>query len=317
MFNMPLNWEIQETYNYVDQAHKLMLSRNPEWTVTVGGGRYEAIARSFIAYVCYGDERFIEGIESCWTKKECGKIAKFFGKKYTYKGKPYPVMADKLPPLIVDHLAYSIFAFKMAGFSEEALKDFILNTKIFNLSFYLWSRALIGNKLNRFLFYACMIPKIQLVKIWNKFIYKIAPFEGEFCQNGWLKIDNDLKPERIKKLANKLYQIQDLHMLAWQIHFLKDSKLKKKLQKICLEITPRHNYVIKMILGSKEHISKNKVNNYKPMTSNRWHGILNPWINNRDLDIITDEKLLQANVLDVDYLKILYNTISCTPIENN
>jgi len=282
-----------------------MLCKNPEWNVTVAEGRYEAIARSFIAYVCYGDERFIEGIESCWIKK---------GKKYI--GKPYPVKADKLPPLVADHVAYTIFAFKYSGYSQEALKDFINNIKTtYNISFYLWTHALIGNKINRLLFYLYMIPKMKLVTIWNKFIYKIAPFDDEVCQNGWIKIDNDLKPERIKKLAKKLYPMNNLHMLAWQIYFMPNSKLKTILQKICLKITPRHNYVIKMILGSKEKISKNKVNNYKPMTSYRWHGILNPWINEKDLDIITDENLLKANVLDVDYVRTLYNTIWCPPID--
>ena len=190
---MPLDWGNPNTYNYVDQEHNFMLCRNEEWNVTIGGGRYEAIARSFIAYVCYGDERFIEGIESCWTKKHTRK-------KYKYIGRPYPVKADKLPPFVADHVAYSIFAFKYAGYSKESLKDFINHTKInFNPSLYLWAKALIGNKLNDLLFYFYMIPKIKLVTLWNKLIYKIAPFEDEVCQNGWIKVDNDLKPERIKK----------------------------------------------------------------------------------------------------------------------
>jgi len=306
---MSLDWGNPNTYNYVDQEHNLMLCRNEEWNVTVGGGRYESIARSFIAYLCYGDERFIEGIESCWTKKQTRK-------KYKYVGRPYPVKADKLPPLVADHVAYSIFAFKYSGYSKESLKDFITHTKInYNPSFYLWAKALIGNKLDELLFYFYMIPKVKLVTLWNKFIYKITPFEDEVCQKGWIKVDNDLKPDRIKKLAKKLYPIEKLHMLAWQIYFMPQSKLKTKLQKMCLNITPRHNYVIKMILGSKENISKNKVDNYKPMTSYRWHTILNPWITDHDLSIITDEKLLQANVLDVDYVKTLYNTIWCPPID--
>ena len=46
----------------------------------------------------------------------------------------------------------------------------------------------------------------------------------------------------------------------------------------------------------------------------RWSGILNTWLNDRDMRVITDPVLLEYNVQDVDYLKKLYYTIPCTPI---
>ena len=111
------------------------------------------------------------------------------------------------------------------------------------------------------------------------------------------------------KLASMLYPIYALRNLAWQIYLLPDSRQKKTLQKICLSISPRHNYVIKMLLGDKESFTKDNVWNYKAMTGDRWSGILNPWINNRDMDIITDEKLIEFNNIEVDYVRKLYNTI--------
>ena len=53
---------------------------------------------------------------------------------------------------------------------------------------------------------------------------------------------------------------------------------------------------------------------YKSMQGGRWTGILNPWINDRDMEIITDPKRLEWNVQDVDYVRKLYNTSACTPI---
>jgi hypothetical protein len=43
------------------------------------------------------------------------------------------------------------------------------------------------------------------------------------------------------------------------------------------------------------------------MTGGRWGGILNIWWNNRCLEIVKDPKLVEYNVMDVDYLKYLWN----------
>jgi len=52
------------------------------------------------------------------------------------------------------------------------------------------------------------------------------------------------------------------------------------------------------------------------MTGGRWTGILNTWLNDRDIEIIKDPKLIEYNNIDVDYLRKLYYTISCTKIDS-
>ena len=67
--NMAFNWEATDTNWFVDQEHKMMMSRNPGWNPDGDNGAGDAIGRTFRAYVTYGgDDRFLEGIENCWEK---------------------------------------------------------------------------------------------------------------------------------------------------------------------------------------------------------------------------------------------------------
>lgn len=314
---MALNWEATDTYYFVDQEHNMMLIQNPGWAPDGDKGKGDSIGRTFISYFNYGDERFLEGIESCWVKKERNWFWKLLGKKYYYQGYRYPTHYDK--DLSRDHLLYSILAFKYSGYySDNKLKEFVkhLRFKIserftFTINLWFWVRAVYGSKFYEWLFYAIDIPFFKAIRLWNKIIYKIASFEEEDSQDNWIKIQNELKPKIVIKLSNLLYPVYTLHQQAWRLYLLPDSKKKRKLQKICLDIAPKHNYVIKILLGDKESFTREDVWNYKSMTGSRWTGILNPWLNNRDMNIITDEKLLEFNVQDVDYVRKLYNTIQC------
>ena len=45
---------------------------------------------------------------------------------------------------------------------------------------------------------------------------------------------------------------------------------------------------------------------YKSMKGGRWSGIMNIWWNRRTLEINKDVEFLQYNVLDVDYIRKLW-----------
>jgi len=310
---MALNWEATETQWFVDQANNMMLEQGHGEDL---GGRGDAIGRSFIAYYVYGDERFLEGIENCWVKKKRHWIWRLFGKKYYYQGYRYPTH-DHKTGLSRDHLTYTILAYKYAGYSNEALKEFIKNLRYvisnaawFRPDLWFWVRAIYGSKLNTWLFYFTTNISMKVSRWWNKRISKMA-FEPEGSQDEWVLIPNSVKPKIIINLAKLLYPTYALHIQAWQLYLMPDSKKKRKLQKICLDICPAHNYVIQMLLGANKMVLRDNVFNYKSMRGGRWTGSLNPWINCRDMNIITDPKRLTANVQDVDYVRKLYNTIQC------
>jgi len=316
---MALNWKATDTQWFVDQENKMMLVQNSSWNPNGDNGKGDAIGRSFMAYFTYGDERFLEGIENCWEKVERkGWLKRLLFGKYYYQGYRYPKRFDNEVGLSRDHTSYTIIAYKYAGYSNEYIKEFVKHLRfriskfaMFTPEMWLWARAMTGSKFYEKLFLLTTIPVNMLNRWWNKFIYKIVPFEEECHQDEFMVVQNDLKPPRVRKWAKRLYPYYALHISAWQLYLLPDSKLKRKAQKICLDITPKHNYVIQMLLGYKDMVNPDDVFEFKPMKGGRWTGILNPWINDRSIHIITDPKLIESNVMVVDYVRKLYNTIQC------
>jgi len=309
---MAFNWEATETQWYVDQENKMMRVKdlNPD----------DSIFEAFRAYFLYGDERFLEGIESCWVKVERrGWLKRFLFGKYYNQGYRYPTHYDD--NFSRDHLAYTLIAFKYAGYSEEFIKDFVKHLRfriskrfLFTIDLWCWAYAIANIKP-----YTLLYPPIQWLVLavsskWNKLIYRHIGFGEESHQDDFVKIQNSMKPSGMIKLAKKLYPIYALHIVSWQIKLLKNSKWKKRLQKIALTLCPKHNYPIQMLLQSPNPPSREDVESYRSMEGGRWTGILNPWINDRDINFIVDPKRLQWNVQDVDYVRKLYSTIYCLDI---
>lgn len=319
---MAFNWEATETEYFVDQEYKMMLTQNPDWKPDGENGKGDSIGRSFIAYFTYGDPRFLEGIEDCWEKVERKDWLRrlLFG-KYYYQGYRYPHRFPGEVGLSRDHTSYTIIAFKYAGYSDEFIKDFVthLRWKIsdfakFTPEMWLWARAVSNIKPYTTLFGAVSWVVTNLNVLWNNLLYKWTGFGPESHQDDFLKVSNDFKPKGVRRWAKMFYPIYALHIASWQLKVMSDSKWKRRVQKASLKLCPKHNYVIQMLLDSPEKPSEENVMGYKSMKENRWTGILNTWINDRDISIIKDPKRLEYNVQDVDYLRKLYYTISCSDI---
>ncbi len=314
------SWEALDTYWFVDQINKMMLIQNPGWNLEGDNGRGDAIERSFLAFVLYGDPRFLDGIEACWEKVERKGIRRFIFGNYYYQGYRYPTH-DHPVGLSRDHLTCTILAFKYAGYSDEFLKDFVTHLRwkisdfaMFTPDLWLWVRAIANIKPYTALFPPISWIAMKVSSIWNKALYKYTDFGEESSQNDFIKLQNSFKPKRIQKMAKKFYPIYSLHIQSWQYKLLKDSKWKKRLQKVSLEICPKHNYVIQLLLNSPNPPTQEQVEGYESMKGGRWTGILNSWINDRNIEVNKDKESLKYNVLDVDYVRKLYYTISCSDI---
>jgi hypothetical protein len=318
---MVFNWEATETNWFVDQNHNMMMDRNPNWDPNGDHGAGDAIGRTFMAYYTYGDERFLEGIENCWEKVERkGWLKKLLFGKYYYQGYRFPDKDPNRTGLSRDHLTYSILAFKYAGYSEEFLKDFVkhLRWKIsdvakFTPDLWLWTRVISNLRGFKWIYYPIQWITLKLSSTWNRKLIRYIGIGPERHQEDFIPIPNDFKPKRIRKLIKKLYPIYALHIQSWQIKLLPDSNWKKRLEKAALGLCPEHNYAIQLLLRDPFRPSKEDVENYKSMRGGRWTGILNPWINDRDIHIETNKERLEYNIMDVDYLHRLYNSVSCTP----
>lgn len=310
---MAFNWEATDTYWVVDPKYLMMLVQNYGWDLN---GR-DAIGRTFIAYFTYGDERFLEGIENCWDKIERKNwLKRFLFGKYYYQGYRYSDHDDKY--LSRNHLIYTLLAFKYGGYSEGFIKDFVKHLRfriskkyLFTLNLWLWARVIANIKPYSILYYPFQWLTLTIFSLWNRLLYEYSGFGEESHQEDFIKIQNSLKPSKMVKLTKKFYSISALHIMSWQIRVLKDSKWKKRLQKIALTICPEHNYVVQLLLQSPNSPSRENVESYRSMEEDRWTGILNSWINDRDINFIKDPKRLEWNVQDVDYLRKLYSTVSC------
>jgi hypothetical protein len=326
---MALDWTATDTYYFVDQENKIMVVQNWPWLPNGDNGKQDSIGTNFICYVTYNDERFLEGIKNCWVKKESNSWFRkhILKKPYYYQGYRYPDHNTWMNNISRDHTFYTIAAYKYSGMSNKDLKEFVTHipykiskatpgsrTCRFTVNMWLWAHAIYGSKFYEWLYYRIETPFMRFTSWWNKILYnKITNWGEELHQDDFYIINEKYKSKRDLFLNELKFPIYALHQTAWAVNLLPDSKQKKKLQKIILDLAPKHNYVIKMLLGDKTSFKKEDVFNYKPMCGSRWTGILIPILNNRWLEIIgvpesifPDPVLIRANTEDIDYVKKLY-----------
>jgi len=314
------NWDVTDTFTFVDQENKMMIRQNPSWNPNGENGKGDAIGRSKEAYLIYKDYRFIEGIESCWVKVPNKGIRRLF-RKYHYQGYRYPTYArgeeEQPVGLSRDHTLNTILAYKYAGKSDKEMWDFVKRLKfriskfvIFSPELWLFARMLAGRKVATWL-YPRVTYLVKRVTVWWQLRVEkrsgIGPHYEE-NQDTFHYIQNSIKPKCINKCTKMLHPIYALLQDAEQSTFIKNNKWRKKIQNLLYKITPTYNYVIKLLIDHTEDITFDDVYNYKSMKGGRWDGVMNIWWNDRTLEINTDTSYSnEYNVMDVDYVRYLWN----------
>jgi len=342
MTDIRLDWNATNTLHYVDQENKMMISQNEEWNPTGNNGKGDSIQGSFEAFYTYGDKRFIEGIQNCWVKHE-GALPKKTSKwwiiqklynfshfitkltprgKYYYQGYRYPTHYDN--DLSRDHTSYTIIAYKCAGYSDKQMKEFVIHipfriSKKFRFApdMWLWARVMANIWWAKPLYYFTEIITMSITAIYRAIVFKFFDIEDEYSQNEWEEMirngELDTKPEKYTKVwwFNPL-PFYAMHIYAWQLHYLKDGVGKEILLSIGRMMCSKHNYVMQILFKFEDRPTREQVYNYKAMRGGRWTTSLTR-LNDRGLFVIENHyskeittKLLRANVMDVDYLRTLY-----------
>ena len=170
---------------------------------------------------------------------------------------------------------------------------------LFTIDSWLWVKAMGGSKTSEILYKLLLFPIIGISILWNKLIYKLGNFGEEMHQKDFFIIQAEDKSKKIKRLAKSLYPVYALLIQALQVYYLNDGILKRGLEKMLLKLTPKHNYVIQLLLRKKGVLNED-VYSYKMMTTGRWSSILEPNINVRDLQIIKDDELNEFNRIEED-----------------
>ena len=227
----------------------------------------DSIGRNVLCLFTYGwDVTLIAGLEDCF-KPAPGE----------WKLKRHPQHPES--DISRDHWSYMIM-YRALFSTKEEFEIFI--DQIPRMSgLYYWMYALAGSKFDELRYYAIQIPGAWLGNIWNKVIRAI----------------------RARELLIPTYS---LHNKAWQVHFMPDSKAKKRLQRILLKRLPKGNtnYLLTLLFGG--YVSKADIDSYRHMTNYRW-GVLLDWTTSRDVHVIEDPKLLEYNAYEVDLLKTVYD----------
>lgn len=308
-------WDEENSHWFVDQKNKMMLEKSPDWNKFGDEGRGDSIGRTMEAFFVWGDYRFIEGIESCWKKvPRKNWIGRLFKGKYYYQGYRYPEYYLGQSGISRDHTLNSAIAYKLAGKSDEEIWEFVkhLRWKIsddakMTIDLWFFLRMLSGRKIAKWISPRLSYRILKFTSWWQHKVQKFIGFGPDFeeDQDTFQHMKNEDKPKCIKELRLLLHPVYSLLQLAWQSSFYND-KWKKKIQQVIYSITPRYNYVIKLLIGYREGITEEDILSYESMKGGRWDGIMNVWWNDRSLEINKDLDSIQYNVLDVDIIKKLW-----------
>ena len=144
---------------------------------------------------------------------------------------------------------------------------------------------------------------VFISSIWNKLLINITGLGVEQTQYDFKMITNNDRPIILNFFSKLFFPNFAVKLIATQLSFLPNNWFNRQIKKNTLKMVQK-NYVLQLLLDGPE-ISKEEVNSYKSCNGDRWADFLNPWMNNHDLSIL-DEKWLNYNTLDKDYLLKIY-----------
>jgi len=292
---MGYNPSNKNTYYYIDE-YGMMLCRFAR-----NQGRADSVGRTVLATIAYCEDQLFKNVLSnCIINLYPPKIIR------------HPEIEK--PGISRDHVTYLFVGLKY--FQRERLLKILskeMRWKIsdfakFTPDMWCWMKGIAGSRFYLWLFYRIEIFWMRLMSLWNRTIRKIGRFHLEFNQWDYkmVNIVGDLQITSLqRKLRKWLYPAYSLHILGWQLYVLKDCKSKRRLQRICLKMTGRYNYLVRLLFGDQT-VTLDDVNNYQHMTSWRW-GVNLDETNDRDTYIIPNLNLISDNALETDLLRKVWD----------
>ncbi len=297
------NPDNKNTYWFVDS---LNMFSNQSVTPVWDDGHYDVIESNMAGYICYRDERLIDGIKSCW------RMSPTF-LNWQYKGQRYPEPQWGNIGISRDHTIYSFVAFKIAGWSDEQIWDYAKRMP-FNLGIeigmkltpplWFWLRLISGKKIGYIWYPMAWCGKL-FSRIQNGLLnFFTGGFGKEIPQDQYV-YDTNKNPKKVW-LSKQYYPTFALKLSAFQLYVLPDSWFKRRIKKQGLHLCPSENFLLQIMYGGK--VDKSKVDGYKSMYGSRWADELIPVRTKGNImEIITNPVHLEANTLDKDLLNFMFN----------
>lgn len=267
----------------------------------------DSIGNTSDAYFAYDYKPFIQSVKNCFIEKT--------DKKGNYiQGYRHPIHFDReYNDMSRDHITYTLIMMKHSG-ELEFLKKLSKNLRwkisdryTFTPDSWLWMKGIAGNSFAMFFYYLIAIPVTFLSVLWNKIIYKLGGFGPEVPQDEFVAVKESELSKRKIFFRKIKYPIYAVFQSGFSLYVSPDSIGKTILKKIFLWNIDPQNFMLRIMFGGK--VKEEDVYSYKSMHGTRFTTYLSDLNDREYLRIITDPQLLEANVIDVDLLRKMYEKI--------
>ena len=285
---------------FVDEFN-LILCQNRDGSLTGDIGMGDCIGTTADAYRAYHYKPFLDGIMSCFVDR--GDYLQAYR---------HPSKIDKTPNTMSrDHIAYALYIMKYAGkednvkYLSKKLRWKISDRFKFTIDLWLYMKAIAGSRLALAAYYLIAIPYLLFNMLYKRLVFKICGLPAEMKQSEWKGIPPfPVLPKWKYKMYKGLFPMYSLYQTAFLIDVLPRSPFRWLLRKILLIGTDKQNFITRLMLGDKK-VNKEDVYAYKAMWGGRFTSYLSA-LDSRNLEVITDPKMLEANVVEVDLLREIY-----------
>lgn len=241
---------------YVDEYGFMRQSSFNNWEED---GKHDALFRTSLAYMIYGEQRMLDAIKSCFVIEN--------GKLRVYRHKDYGSETVSR-----DQIAAAFIALKLRG-NYQDLRHYITHLKWklsdrFNqtLDFYFWQKSLLCNRFYANMFYIVTMLFFLFVIPWNYSIRKIVGLKS-VNQRDFKADQFFILPKWKQKLIKLMYPTFALFLLALQIKVAPLTPLKIFTKRLVLKEVEGSNYFIRNVLKHENFIDKD----YISMRGIRWN----------------------------------------------
>lgn len=278
----------------------------------------DVIGRNLTTFIAFGQNKLkhqmlLDFMHQCYiyvhTWYGSVRVQLFRHPKYKNSGKPNDFSRD--------HLISFVMGMIMDGGVDKYRKMLLAIPYKLSDKFYmtpdnwLWIRGMLGSKTALWLYYRIQITWMKIMRRWNEYIrhkYEFLPVQWEYHQSEYIRI----KPQQHvtdeqKEGRKKLFQCYSLQGLAFQLYMLPDTKDKRKLQRICLDMVGSHNYLLRLMFNGWVDITF--IEKYKSMSSDRF-GVHLDKTNDRDTYILSPEQIEEWDI-EKALLQRIYHEFIC------
>lgn len=303
-----------ESKHFFDTNDNMMYERGWDWQKKEGErnvGLGDALWRTSLAYITWGDFDMKKGIVSCFRK-----IHTAWDDYYYQASRCVNRYGEE--DVSRDQITMALVALKLNG-DKLAVSD-ISNHLSWRLSkkfrktidWYFWSKSLSGSKFNANMFLVLQLLMLPIIVGWNKLLdkvlgYKSIPnneYKSSYAYKKYEKFNG------LQRLLSKSYFMgYAQHLLAWQIYTLPvNNWLRKLVSRMLLSLVEKDNYLLRLLLGDTK-ISEDEIESYVPKENFRWEMRLDGSTIRQfnEMDEEWKEKMLKYNQLDKDCLKKIFS----------